>query len=50
MVGVAGSALTVTVVELDGTLRHPLALVTRTVYVPVVVTVILDVTAPVDHR
>ena len=31
MVGVAGRALTVTVVAADGILRHPLALVTWTV-------------------
>ena len=50
MVGVAGSALTVTVVAAEAALRQPAALVTWTVGLLEVVTLILAVVSPVDHK
>ena len=50
MVGCEGKGLTVTEVVPEGTLWHPLAFVTCTVKLPLVVTVMLRVVAPVDQR
>jgi len=48
--GAAGRGRTVTVVEGDGSLRHPAAFLTLTEYIPDVVTVMLLEVAPVDQR
>ena len=48
--GTAGAEFTVTEVAAEGALWHPAALVTCTVYVPEVVTFIIWVVAPFDHR
>lgn len=50
IVGREGSELTVTTTVGEGTLWHPLALVTLTVKLPEVLTVMLLVVAPDDQR
>jgi hypothetical protein len=49
-IGAAGSGLTVIVVTADGRLWQPLASVTLTEKSPAVLTVMLRVVAPLDHR
>ena len=48
--GVDGKAFTVTIVATDEALWQPLAFATLTLYAPAVVTLILWVVAPFDHR
>ena len=50
IVGVAGKVFTVTVVGTEAEDIQPAAFVTCTEYEPVVLTVMLAVVAPVDHR
>ena len=50
IVGAVGNPSTVTTVGKDAELWHPPALVTCTVKLPDVVTLILWVVAPVDHK
>jgi hypothetical protein len=50
IVGVAGKALTVTVVAADNALWQPAPFVTCTVKLPELLTFILGVVAPVDHK
>ena len=50
IVGIPGKAFTVTIVATDDALWHPLAFATLTLYAPAVVTLILWVVAPFDHR
>ena len=50
IVGAAGKATTVTVMGSDSWLSHPAEFVTCTVKFPDVVTLILRVIAPVDHK
>ena len=48
--GVPGNAFTVTIVAAEEALWQPLAFATLTLYAPAVVTLILWVVAPFDHR